>query len=324
MKALVLERIKQPLVYKDIQAVNPIADQVQVSLRAAGLNRRDYWITQGQYPGIGLPAILGSDGVGEYLGSDYLINPNINWGPDDKLPGREYEILGLSQQGTFAQAITVPRHRLHPKPAHLSDIEAAALPLAGLTAYRALFNREKGHWQTGKKVLITGIGGGVAHLVLLFAAAVGAEVFVTSGSDEKIAQAVRLGAQGGAKYRSESWVKTLRREAGTFDLIIDSAGGSGFGQLVHLCNRGARIVFYGATAGHWQGVDAPRLFLKQITLVGSTMGSDREFTSMLAFVEEHQIRPIVDEVYSLKEGNQALQRMAQGNQFGKLVLCPLG
>ncbi len=320
MKALVLKALKNPLELDEVRPREPQTGELLANVKSAALNHRDLWIKYGQYPGIVLPTILGSDGVVEVDGSEYIINPNIDWGTDPQLPSTDYRILGLEQWGTMAEQITIAKHRLHPKPDHLSIDQAASLPLAGLTAYRALFNAHKGALLKGEKVLITGVGGGVALMALQFALAAKAEVYVTSGSDEKIDRAIAMGAQGGVNYRDTEWSKKLRKAGGGFDVIVDSAGGKGFSQLVRLCNMGARIAFFGATRGPWQDIDAPRLFLKQVALTGTTMGSDTEFVQMLEFVKHHQIVPNVSQVFRLEEADRAFAMMEEGKQFGKIVL----
>ncbi|MFN9906412.1 MAG: zinc-binding alcohol dehydrogenase family protein, partial [bacterium] len=160
--------------------------------------------------------------------------------------------------------------RLAPKPAHLSFAQAAALPLAGLTAYRALFT--KADLKKGEKLLISGIGGGVALIAFQMALAVGAEVWVTSGADDKIELAQQLGAKGGINYKTENWHKSLENNAGGgFDVIVDSAGGDGFQYFLDLANPAARIVFYGGTRGSFK-VNPQKMFWKQLTIFGSTMG----------------------------------------------------
>ena len=322
MKALVLKELKAPLSFEEIEATEAASDEVFVPIRAAALNHRDLWITRGLYPGIVLPTVLGSDGVAEWQGDEYVLNPNLYWGEDERMQADNYQILGLETRGTLASHIVIPRDRLHRKPLHLSKEEAAALPLAGLTAFRALFNPAKGDLKAGQNVLITGIGGGVALMALQFALASAASVYVTSSKDEKIDRAIRMGAHGGANYMNTDWSRHLKKKAGGFDLIIDGAGGVGFNDLVRVLGKGGRIVFYGATAGSWHEIEAARLFLKQATLAGSTMGSDWEFVKMLDFVEQHQIRPVISQVLPLSQGNEALEVMRAGKQFGKLVLIP--
>ena len=275
------------------------------------------FVTQGKYSNIRFPIILGSDGAGIFEGKDVVIYPALNWGEDPRFQGKSFEILGLPRNGTLSEKIAVPASHVFPKPAHLSWTEAAALPLAGLTAYRALFT--KGRCKAGDKVLITGIGGGVALFALQFAKAVGAEVWVNSSSDEKIAQAIALGATGGANYKTPDWNKQLEA-AGGFDIVIDGAGGEGFGTVLKLCKSGARVVSYGGTIGVVPNFSPQILFWKQLEVLGTTMGTAEEFGQMLDFVSQHQLHSIVDQVLPLAEGAQAFRRMAAGGQFGKLVV----
>ena len=204
-------------------------------------------------------------------------------------------------------------------PAHLSFEQGAALPLAGLTAYRAAFTRAQ--VQPGERVLVTGVGGGVALTAAQFCTARGAEVWVTSGSDEKLARAQELGAKGGVSYRAENWSKTLLQQAGgPFDVIIDSAAGAAFNYLLDLVALGGRIVFYGGTLGNITDLPPAKIFWKQLSILGSSMGSPQDFANMLALVTEKKLVPVVDEVLPLAEGEAALRRLEAGAQFGKIVL----
>jgi zinc-binding alcohol dehydrogenase/oxidoreductase len=334
MKAVVLEAVNQVVTIKEVATPQPAAGEAVVQLKAAALNHRDVFIQQGRYPGIKVPIILGSDGsgvvsaVGEgvadsLIGQEVIINCSHNWGENERFNAKNYKILGLPDDGTFAEYIKVEAKYLVPKPAHLSFEAAAALPLAGVTGWRALMSRAK--LQTGEKVLITGIGGGVALLMLQFAVATGAEVWVTSGSDDKIAQAVALGAKGGANYKDENWAKNLLAAAGAdrsgyFDVIIDSAGGPGFTKLVDVAAIGARICFFGGTTGNITDLVPPKIFFKHLDILGSTMGSDRDFMEMVAFVEAHKIQPVVDSVFDIDNTEAALRKMDSGAQFGKIVL----
>ncbi len=327
MKALVLVGKDQELAYQDIEM--PLITTVRkdsfgegsvlVKLAAAALNHRDVWIQKGMYAGIKYPTILGSDGAGTTSdGSSVIINPSINWGDNLRFQGKDYQILGLPTDGTFAEYISIPKENVVKMPEHLTFEQAAALPLAGLTAYRALFTRCQ--IKAGEKVLISGIGGGVALFALQFALAAGCEVWVTSSSEDKIAKAVRMGASGGFDYGREGWSKNAVATSGGFDCVIDSAAGSGFAELVKACQPGARLCFYGGTAGLLSGISPQVVFYKQLTIMGSTMGSSAEFHAMVAFVAAHKIVPIVDEVFALRDGNVALKKMSEGKQFGKLVL----
>jgi NADPH:quinone reductase-like Zn-dependent oxidoreductase len=318
MHALIYETEGKPLIYKEIKDPAPGGNEVLVDLKAAALNHRDVYITQGLYPGIKTPIILGSDGAGMVDGQEVIINPAMDWGPDPRAQGKDFHILGLPQNGTMAQRVAVPSDNVVEKPAHLSWEQAAALPLGGLTAYRALFTQ--GQCQAGQRVLISGIGGGVALFAFQFALAAGADVYITSGSPVKLERATEMGAKGGANYQTDQWHKDLLKQGGGFDVIIDSAGGPGFINLVKAVNPGGRIVMYGGTRGKIDGLSPQILFWKQASIIGSTMGTAEEFVQMVDFVDRHKIEPVVDQIYDLKDGQQAFDRMAAGAQFGKLVL----
>ena len=239
-------------------------------------------------------------------------------GDKETHPSAQYSILGMPKHGTFAQFISAAKDRIHHKPEHLSSHEAAALPLAGLTAYRAVFS--KGQLQKGEKVFINGIGGGVALLAAQFALAAGAEVHVSSSSDEKIEKAIALGAKEGVNYKTADWKQVSKSIGNSFNLIIDSAGGEGFGNLLKLAAPGGRIAVYGGTRGAIPKISPQLIFWKQLSILGTSMGSDTDFEKMLAFVSEHKIKPLIDSVYSLEQGADAFQRMSEGKQFGKIVL----
>ncbi len=334
MKAVVLEAVNQAVTIKEVPNLQPAAGEAIVQLRAAALNHRDVFIQQGRYPGIKTPIILGSDGSGvvsavgegvsnDWIGQEVIINCSHNWGENERFNSKNYKILGLPDDGTLAEYIKIEAQYLVPKPSHLSFETAAALPLAGVTGWRALMSRAK--LQTNEKVLITGIGGGVALLVLQFAIAKGAEVWVTSGSDDKIAKAIALGAKGGVNYKDDNWAKNLLTAAGAdrsgyFDVIIDSAGGAGFTKLIDVAAIGGRICFFGGTMGNITDLVPAKMFFKHLDILGSTMGSDRDFMEMVAFVEAHKIVPVIDSVFDLADTELALRKMDSGAQFGKIVL----
>ncbi len=319
MKALVLVGKDQPLSYQSVEKPIAGAGEVIVKLHAASLNHRDVWITKGLYAGIKYPTILGSDGAGMTEdGKAVILHPGMKWGDNPNFQSKSYEILGLPSDGTFAEYIKIGAEYVTPKPEHLTFEQAAALPLAGLTAYRALVSRCQ--VRAGERVLISGIGGGVALYAMQFALALGCEVWVTSSSEAKIQKAVEMGAKGGVNYKTEAWSKSFMAKTGGFDVIIDSAAGAGFAELVKVCKPGARICFYGGTAGAITGVSPQIVFYKQLSIFGSTMGSHVEFEAMVRFVEKHKIVPVVDAIYPLSEGNAACLRMDKGQQFGKIVL----
>jgi zinc-binding alcohol dehydrogenase/oxidoreductase len=293
-------------------------DLVSVELKSSALNHRDVWITKGLYPNINLPVILGSDGAGVHEGKSVLINPGIGWGKNENVQDDAFHILGMPTNGTFAEITQVPQENLFSIPDHLDFNEAAALPLAGVTAFRALITKCRPEKKS--RILITGIGGGVALLSMQFALAVGCEVFVTSGSDDKLKQAMALGAAGGVNYTHEGWMKKLLSQTGGFDIIIDSAAGPHFNELLKLCRPGGIISIYGGSSGNIEKLNPQLLFWRQITITGSTMGSDQDFKFMMAFTEQHKIKPVIDSVFDFTQLDKALERMQQGKQFGKIVL----
>ena len=334
MKAIRLHEIDGPesLVYEDIPEPKPGPGEIVVRLHNAALNRRDVFVTRGQYPGAkpdALPITLGSDGSGEVVargdgadgpseGTEVVINPALYWGENPSVPGKEYRILGLPDEGTFAQFVSVPADHVFPKPSHLSHEEAAAIPLGALTAYRALVTR--GQIQEGDTVVVPGIGSGVATFVVQMAAALGARVLVTSGSDEKIEKAKELGAEGGVNYNNEDWSKELKSMAGGVDLSVDHVGGEAFDALVSLAAPGGRIVTFGATAGPKVTVVMPRIFLKHLTVLGTAMGTSEEFGAMLDLYQEHGLRPVINETFPLEETTAAMHHMEEGAGIGKIVL----
>ena len=330
MKALVLENKDHPLVIKELEKPIPGKKEALIKILAAALNHRDLWIQKGRYAGLKYPIIPGSDGVGivsttgdnadnSWTGKEVIINPSLGWGSAQEFQDpATFQILGLPQNGCLAEWVIVPISSLVAKPPELNFEEAASLPLAGLTAYRALISR--GNLRAGEKVLITGIGGGVALFVLQFALAANGEAYVSSGDEEKIKRAMAIGAKGGFNYRNENWVTEAKGAVGGFDLIIDGAGGNELNQLMDLAKPGGRIISYGSTLGNPTNLELRRVFWKQLNLLGSTMGSPADFLSMVEFVTANRIKPIVDKVYSFVNGNDALERMDAGLQFGKIVI----
>ena len=333
MRAIVLRELGEPEKLQMETAPDPSLgpEEVLISLKAAALNHRDIWIRTGRYAGIKLPIILGSDGAGEVLevganvdrslrGRPVVIYPAMNWGSDERAAGPAFKILGLPDNGTYAQLIAVPATHVFPKPASLTFEESAALPLALLTAYRALMTRAK--IQAGENCLITGVGGGVSSFLLQMAAASGARVLVTSGSNAKLERAREMGAAGGANYQEPNWGERILElcEGLGLQVIIDSVGGTTFEQALDLVSPGGRVITYGATTGPAQTVEVRRIFWKQLNILGSTMGTAEEFGAALKFYEANRLRPVIDQVVPLSEAPAAHRRMEEGRQFGKIVL----
>ncbi len=327
MKALVLIATGK-LEWKELDKPVLTPGKALVKIKAISLNRRDEWIKEGKYPNIRYGGILGSDGAGivesvadekdnAWVGQEVVINPNIGWGPDAEVQSKNYTILGMPVNGTFAEYILVDVDRLQHKPFHLDFLQTAALPLGGLTAFRALFRR--GGLRHGQNVLISGFGGGVAQFAFLFAQAAGANVYVTSGSDEKIARALKMGAKGAYNYKKESTYSELWKTKGGFDLVIDSAGGDQLNNFIKILKPCGKIVFYGATNGLPAKVDLYRMFWNQLSLLGTTMGNDHEFSEMLDFVSKHQIRPMIDSIRPFSKLADSFADITLPNKVGKIV-----
>jgi NADPH:quinone reductase-like Zn-dependent oxidoreductase len=218
---------------------------------------------------------------------------------------------------TLAEYVRVPTDRLHEKPTHCSDEEAAAIPLAGLTAYRAVFR--KGEVKKGQRVLITGIGGGVAQFAMQFALAAGAEVEITSGQKGKIKKAIEYGVQRGFHYRDKHWMGDAILH-GPYDVIIDGAGGNNLNTYLKLIKPAGKIILYGSTTGHPEKLDVFRLFWSQCRIEGTTMGNDTEFSDMLNWINTHGIKPIIDQVFDFSDYTEAFNRFLHPDHFGKIVL----
>ncbi len=329
MQAVVLSAKNAPLEIQEVELPILNEGEALVRIKAAAFNRRDYWIQKGQYAGLKFPIILGSDGSGivekvasvsdqSWLGQEVVVNPSTNWGENEAFPSKNFSILGLPNNGTFAEYVKVGVENLYQKPKHLSFEEAAGFPLAGLTAFRALFSRA--NLKSGEKLLIVGVGGGVSSFALLMAKAKGAEIYVTSGNQDKIERSISFGARGGVNYRDENWADQLKEIVGGFDVIIDGALGDGFVNHLELCNPGGRIVLYGGTAGNIPALNARKIFWKQLSILGTSMGSPSDFKELITFIDEHKIKPIVDSIHSFKDAEKAINLMETSTQFGKIVL----
>jgi zinc-binding alcohol dehydrogenase/oxidoreductase len=329
MKAALFKSKDQPLVVEDIKKPRPIKDQVLIKLKYAALNHRDVWLMQEQTQQFPNGIILGSDGAGVIedvgedadpllVGAEVIINPSLEWGNNPVVQGDSFKILGLPDNGTFAEYIVISKKYIFEKPEHLSFAESAAVPLSALTAYRALFS--KARLRAKEKILVSGFGGGAGLWVLQFALAYQGRVYVTSGSDEKIAKAKQMGALGGFNYNDSEWAAKAQKETGGFDIIIDSAGGPQFSKFIELAMPGGRIVNFGRTAGNISEVSTRLLYWKQLSIHGTTMGTRDEFLSMLDFLESRNIKPVMDQTFPLSKVNEAFERMKQGNHFGKIIL----
>lgn len=329
MKALVLREAGTPPTMEDVDMPAAPAGAALVRVAAASLNHRELWIAKGQYPGLVLPATLGADGAGTVeavgegvdtalVGQDVLLYPGLDWGNDPRFPAPEFGLLGMPGPGTIAEYVSLPASNVFTKPAHLSFAQAAALPLAGLTAWRGLVT--KATLKKGERVLITGAGGGVAAQALQLAVAMGAEVWVTSGSDETIAWAKTAGAAGGVNYKTEGWGKDLRKQASAIDVVFDGAPAQGFKDYSRALAMGARVVLYGSTGGPAFQVMAPDLFLKNLSVIGTNVGNSDEFADMLEFVSKHRLVPLVEKHFALADAAAALDYLEKQHRLGKVVI----
>jgi zinc-binding alcohol dehydrogenase/oxidoreductase len=303
----------------------PGPGEARVDLVAAALNRRDWWIRRGGK--VALPQVLGSDGagvvsaVGEGVdgvraGDEVLIYPGRDWGESDDAPTEGFAILGVPDQGTYAERIVVGADYLRPRPAGWTWAEAAALPVAGLTAWRAVVTH--GRVGRGTTVLVPGAGGGAALLCVQIAAALGARVLVTTSSEEKLARLRDLGAAGGALYTDPGWPETI----GEVDVVVDSVGGEEFWDAcLPLLRRGGRLVNFADTAGDYGRVLLATLFLEHQKLIGTTLGSPRELDALLAHCARASWRPVIDSTFPLDQVQAAHERLDAADRFGKIVLA---
>jgi NADPH:quinone reductase-like Zn-dependent oxidoreductase len=304
---------------------DPVAGpgEVVVELRAAAVNRRDLLVRNPPGPAYAfqLPLVPGSDGAGlrRDTGDEVVIYPGLGWGNREDAAGPEWRILGGPDDGTYAELVKVPEENVFPKPKRFSWEEGAAFPLAALTAYRALF--PVGRIEPRETVLVIGAGSGVSTLAVQLAAQVGARVLVTSSSLEKIGRARELGAADGVLYTEGDWAGAVRELAGGgVDLVLDSVGTT-WGDSLRCLRRGGRLVVFGGTGGPQVELDVRFVYLNWLSVLGTTMGSARDFAALLRMVEQGSWTPVVDSVLPLAEAADAHERLRSGAHFGKLVLA---
>lgn len=315
------------------------ADEVRIGIRAVALNHLDLWVADG-LPGVPVPSfphVVATDGAGEVLevgpavthlavGDRVLINPGWGCGSCEACAGgedvfcRQFGVMGEHRPGAAAEEIVIPARAATAIHGHWSWVEAAAFPLATLTAWRMLTTRAA--VQPGELVLIWGIGGGVALQALQIARHLGARVAVTSSSDAKLARATALGAELAINHATTADVgAALKAHAGRgADVIVDSVGTATWQRSLKALRPGGRLVTCGATTGHDVSLDLRRLFWFQWSLLGSTMGTPREFAAVVALGEAGLLRPVIDAVFPLAEGPAAYRHLADARQFGKVVL----
>jgi NADPH:quinone reductase-like Zn-dependent oxidoreductase len=329
-----LDRIK----IEDIAPPQPAPGEVLLRVRSAGLNHLDIWVRKGR-KGVVLPMphILGSDaaGVVEALGPDVggvkvgdevILNPGLSCGRCEYCRrGQQslcasFGIVGLSRPGTFAEFVAIPAKNLRPKPPHLTFDEAGAFVLSFVTAWRMLMTRAQ--LKPGQTLLIHGIGGGVALSALKLAKLTGAEVIVTSSSDEKLARAKEIGADHTINYKAGDVARSVKEiTAGRgVDVVVDTAGAATWPIDFSAVRPGGKIVLCGITTGPEAMTNLRVLYWNQLTIMGSTMGSDEDFRQMVTAVAAVRMKPVMDSVHPLEEVRQAALRMEAANQFGKIVL----
>jgi zinc-binding alcohol dehydrogenase/oxidoreductase len=299
--------------YEDVPDPVPADGEVLVELRAASLNHLDVWIRKG-LPSVPKPRILGADGAGVIAGTDerVVINPGI-------LRNGRMSIVGETMDGTHAELIAVPADYVHPIPDDLSFEEAAAFPLVFETAYRMLVTRA--HVQPGEWVLVWGIGGGVATASLAIAKAIGAHVIVTSSSDEKLARARELGADATVNHATEDVVAVAKEATGGgAHVVVDDVGEATWKRTLDAARPEGRIVVCGATTGPNPPAALHRIWWKQLSILGSTMGMPEDFMGAYDLIAAGKARPVVDRVYPLAEARAAHERLEAGEQLGKVVL----
>ncbi|QTM99230.1 zinc-binding dehydrogenase [Sediminibacillus dalangtanensis] len=313
------------IAYKEIEEPETGKGMVKIKLKMAGLNHRDLNIPKrrGSQPE---PLVLGSDGAGTVVetgagvtgikeGDEVILNPGLGWYHNSDAPPAGFEILGMPDNGTFAEYIVIAAEHVEKKPAFLTWEEAGVLALSGLTGYRALVT--KGSIQPGQTLFIPGAGSGVATFLIQFAKAKGARVIVSSRSEKKRQKARELGADRAIDTNGD-WQEALSEEQ--IDLVIDSVGRATFNRSLDVLKKGGRLVSFGATTEDEITINIRTFFYGQYQLFGSTMGSREELRDMLHFMEVHKIRPVVGETFDLKETKAAFDYLREAKQFGKVAI----
>jgi NADPH:quinone reductase-like Zn-dependent oxidoreductase len=299
--------------YEDAPDPAPADGEVLVELRAASLNHLDLWIRKG-LPSVPKPRILGADGAGIRVdtGERVVINPGIEH-------GATITVVGEHMDGTHAELVAVPEENVYPLPGRLSFEEAAAFPLVFETAYRMLVT--KAGLTEGEWVLLWGIGSGVSTAALAIAKALGARAIVTSSSDEKLARARELGADATVNHATGDVAAAVRKATGEgVDVVVEHVGEATWKTSLQVVRSGGRIAVCGATSGPNPPAQLHRIWWKQLTIYGSTMGTKEDFEGAYELVASGLAAPVVDEVFPLAEARAAHERLEAGAQLGKIVL----
>jgi NADPH:quinone reductase-like Zn-dependent oxidoreductase len=314
------------------------AGEVLIQVKSAALNHLDIWVRKGR-PGAKtiMPHILGSDasglvaevgaGVTSFaVGDEVIINPGLSCRSCEYCARGEqsecvsFDIVGMGHQGAFAEFVAVPAANVYPKPKRLDFNEAAALPLAYVTAWRMLMTRAG--LKPGQTILIHGIGGGAALAGLHLAKLAGAIAIVTSSSDEKLGRAKKLGADYVINYKAgdvSAVVRDITAGRGV-DVVFDTVGAATMPINFAIVRRGGKIVICGVTTGPKTEMNLQALYWNQLSILGSTMGSDDDFRSMLSAVSAVKLKPVIDSVFTLDKVREAMAKIENGLQFGKIVL----
>lgn len=322
MHAVIMQEFGTAAVLRPGEFPDPRGRQgwVTVALRASALNWHDVLVRQGRY-GSPLPHIIGADGAGVRTdtGEEVVILPSLNWGDREEAPASGWEILGDHTPGTYAELVSVPADCLAPKPRGLNWAEAAALPLVGLTTYRALFVR--GRLKRGESMLVVGAGGGIATTAIALAVAAGASITVTSSSAETIERAVGAGARDGVLHNEQGWPEQARAMSpdNGFDLILDPVGR--WSESVRALRPGGRLVVLGANAAQTAEIDIRSFYFGQFDLLGTTMGSGKDFAGLLKMFDQYSVRaPVIDREFPMDRAAEAHEYLERGRAFGKCVL----
>ncbi|MGP4059973.1 zinc-binding dehydrogenase [Halobacillus sp. H74] len=328
MKAIVHEGKTglEGLHLKDMDSPTLKSREVNIKVHTAGMNRRDLAVVTKRHKAEDPALIPGSDaaGVVEAVGNEVtkfrvgdkvVANPGLGWQQKSDAPPEGFEIVGLPDHGTFAEYYTCTEDHVETMPEHLTFEEAGVLPLAALTAYRALMTR--GNLQADQTVLLPGIGSGVLTYALKFAKAIGARVIVTSRSKEKQEEALQLGADLAISTESD-WTDELAEEK--VDIVVESIGQATFNKSLGIVRKGGTVVTFGATTEDEVSINIRKFFYGQYNLLGSTMGSAEEFREMLTFVTEKQIHPQLDKVFPMEDYQRAFEYLRDTKNFGKIGL----
>lgn len=327
MKAVVLGSDPSESALQWIEWPDPVTAPgwITVKIRAAGLNRNDSMNVAGR-ESRSAPSVIGADGAGVVaevgagidryeIDDEVIVLPSLWWGDLESHPGASFEILGDTTAGTFGEYVSVPAENVYRRPGRLSWTQAAALPLAGVTAWRALMTQ--GGLSPGQRLLVTGASGGVATFAIQIANAIGVEVQVTTSTLTKLDEATAIGASGGV-VREPGWESALR-DLGPFDVVLDSAGAN-WPQLIESLVPGGTLVSIGRTITENAQIPIHQLFIGQRRVVGSTMGSPREFAAMLDHVRASSWVPLIDSAFGFTTPDAAFARLDHRDRVGKVVL----